>query len=191
MADRLASRRTTDDIATSLVLFGDDDDQLGADELLSNFVLFMGAGHETTTGLLVNGMYALVTHQDQLERVRRDRSLLPAAIEEMLRWENPVQRLRRTVAADFELHGERLQKGEAVELVPGAANRDPRRFDDPDRFQIERAPPATSASGRGFTSASARSSLASRWRSPSTRCSTDTPASSSKLGGRRAGSDRR
>lgn len=148
----IASRRSEprDDIATALVMFGDNDDQLTSEELLSNFVLFMGAGHETTTGLLANGMYALLSHPTQFGEVRSDRSLLRGAIEEMLRWENPVQRLRRTVATDFELHGKMLRRGDAVELVPGSANRDPRQFPEPDAFDIHRSSRAHLSFGKGI-----------------------------------------
>lgn len=143
-------RHPTDDIATALVSYGDHDDHLSTPELLSNFVLFMGAGHETTTSLLSNGLHGLMTHPDQLREIRDDRLLIAAAVEEMLRWENPVQRLRRTAAVDFELHGCEIRRGESVELIPGSANRDPDRFDDPDAFNIHRTDPGHLSLGKGI-----------------------------------------
>jgi len=148
----VASRRDEplNDLATVLVSFGDADERLTTTELISNFVLFMGAGHETTTGLLANGLHALLAHPEQLADLRAERSLIPAAVEEMLRWETPVQRLRRAVARDFELGGKTLRRGDSVELTPGAANRDPRRFQEPDRFDIHRVDARHVSFGKGI-----------------------------------------
>lgn len=140
LGDFIGERREAprEDLATALIQFGDQEDRLSTAELVSNFVLFMGAGHETTTSLLGNTMHALLTHPDQMQEVRQMRSLVPAAIEETLRWENPVQRLRRTAARDFVLHHQSIRQGDSVELVPGSANRDPAHFEDAHVFDIHR-----------------------------------------------------
>jgi cytochrome P450 len=131
-------RAPREDLATALIQFGDREDKLSTAELVSNFVLFMGAGHETTTSLLGNTIHALLTHPEQMQDVRQTRRLVPAAIEETLRWENPVQRLRRTAARDFVLHHQPIRQGDSVELVPGSANRDPAHFEDAHAFDIHR-----------------------------------------------------
>ena len=139
-----------EDLATALIQFGDQEDRLSTAELVSNFVLFMGAGHETTTSLLGNTMHALLTHPEQMQVVRQTRRLVPAAIEETLRWENPVQRLRRTAARDFVLHDQSIRQGDSVELVPGSANRDPAHFDDAHVFDIHRDPVDHLSFGKGI-----------------------------------------
>ena len=140
LGDFIGERRKAprEDLATALIQFGDQEDRLSTAELVSNFVLFMGAGHETTTSLLGNTIHALLTHPDQMQEVRQMRRLVPAAIEETLRWENPVQRLRRTAARDFVLHNQPIRQGDSVELVPGSANRDPAHFEDAHVFDIHR-----------------------------------------------------
>ncbi len=131
-------REPQDDIVTAIVAPDRHGDVLGEREILGNFALFLTAGHETTTGLIGNGLLALLRHPEQLAAVRRDPALLDAAIDEMLRFEAPVQRLRRTVREPFALHGRELERGQPVELVAGAANRDERRFDRPDTFDVRR-----------------------------------------------------
>jgi cytochrome P450 len=113
---------------------------LGEDELLANCVLILFAGHETTTNLIGNGVLELLRHPDQLALLRHDPTLVEPAVEELLRFHGPIQRVRRNVAERFELGGKRLNEGDAVWLLVGAANRDPDVFDDPDRLDLRRRP---------------------------------------------------
>ena len=99
----------------------------------------MVGGQETTTNLIGNGMLALLRHEDQLERLKADMSLIPSAVEELLRYESPSQHTARLAPDDVELGGKAIRKRQAVIAVMGAANRDPARFPDPDRLDIGRA----------------------------------------------------
>ncbi|MDY0810578.1 cytochrome P450 [Kitasatospora purpeofusca] len=103
-------------------------------------MMMVFAGFETTTNLLGNGLLLLARHPDQAQTLREQPHLIPAAIEEMLRIEAPVQRLSRMAAADFELPDKRIRKGELMFLLTGAANHDFAPFPDPERFDIHRAP---------------------------------------------------
>lgn len=113
-------------------------DRLSAEELFANANLMLTAGHETTTNLIGNGMLALLRHPDELAKLRANPGLVPAAVEEMLRYDPPVQFLHRVVKEEVRLHDKVLQPGQFVYLMLGAANRDPARFPDPDRFDISR-----------------------------------------------------
>jgi cytochrome P450 len=101
-------------------------------------VLLLAAGNETTTNLIGNAVTALLDHPDQLARVAADPSLVPAAIEETLRYDAPVQIVFRVATQDVELAGTRIQRGAYVAPLLGSANRDERRFPDPDRFDVAR-----------------------------------------------------
>src|SRR6184192_2955936 len=92
--------------------------------------VFLG-GQETTTNLIGNGLLSLLRHRDQLERLKADLSLIPCAVEELLRYESPSQQTARLAPEDAELGGKRIGKRQAVIAVMGAANRDPERFPDP------------------------------------------------------------
>jgi cytochrome P450 len=107
-------------------------------ELVATGTLLLIAGHETTVNLLDNGLLTLLRHPEVLERVRAEPGLIPAAVEEMLRLEPPVQFLRRTALDDIELAGTTIPQGVLVALAIAAGNRDPARFADPDRFDPER-----------------------------------------------------
>src|SRR5581483_9174521 len=98
----------------------------------------MVGGQETTTNLIGNGVLSLLRHRDQLERLRADFSLIPSAVEELLRYESPSQHTARLAPDDVELGGKLIRKRQAVIAVMGAANRDPERFPDPDRLDISR-----------------------------------------------------
>jgi cytochrome P450 len=102
--------------------------------------LLLVAGNETTTNLIGNAVQALLDHPDQLERVAGDSSLVPALVEEALRFDGPIQMVFRTATAETELAGVRIAKGATVALLLGSANRDERRFPDPDRFDVARNP---------------------------------------------------
>jgi cytochrome P450 len=127
----------------------DEDHQLDNDELLANCIFLLAAAHETTTNLIGNGMLTLLRHPDQMELVLNDRSLLTDAIEEMLRYESPAQYISRKAGEDFMLGGVTVKKGQPLLLVLGAANRDPDRFPDPTRFDIQRADNKHLAFGHG------------------------------------------
>jgi cytochrome P450 len=114
------------------------DSTLTQDELVANVNILLSTGHETTTHLLGNGLLALLRHPVQLHRLKSDPSLLDSTIEEILRYDNPVQITYRSAIADAELDGRTIRKGDLVNTVIGAANRDPDRFADPDRFDITR-----------------------------------------------------
>ncbi|QBD77284.1 cytochrome P450 [Ktedonosporobacter rubrisoli] len=113
-------------------------DRLTEEEVIANTIVTMVGGQETTTNLIGNGMLTLLRHPDQLERLRQDPSLLPSAIEELLRFESPSQHTARLAPQDVKLGGKHISKREAVIAVMGAANRDPQRFPDPDLLDLGR-----------------------------------------------------
>lgn len=110
----------------------------GGAELLAQCAMLLFAGHETTRNLLGNGLYALLSHPVQWQRLQEKPALLPNAIRELLRYDSPVQYTGRRVATDHVLHGRQLRRGDAVIALIGAANRDPARYLDPDRLDISR-----------------------------------------------------
>jgi hypothetical protein len=141
--------RPRDDLVSALVAAEEAGDRLDEPELISMCTTLMIAGHETTRNLIANGLYTLLRVPDALRRLRESPGLLSSAIEEMLRFESPIQRGWRRVAQDLDLHGQRLREGQLVYLMLGAADRDPRVFADPDSFVIERAENRHLAFGHG------------------------------------------
>ena len=137
VAERRAHPR--DDLLSALVAAEADGAMLGEDELLATCVLLLFAGHETTTNLIGNGVLALLEHADQFERLRQERALLGSAVEEFLRYDGPVQATARRATVGFELHGTRVDPGDYLLLVLGAANHDPAQFAEPDRLDLGRA----------------------------------------------------
>jgi cytochrome P450 len=127
-----------DDLLSGLIQASDGDDRLTETEVLSNVLLIYAAGFETTTHLLGNMVRQLVAHPDQLARVRADRSLIPQAVEEVLRFDPPVQLDGRYVFDDIDVDGVTIPKGSTVLTLLAAANRDPAVCDDPDRFDVTR-----------------------------------------------------
>lgn len=127
-----------DDLISALVTAEVDGDHLSDEEIIANTIVTMVGGQETTTNLIGNGLLTLLRHPDQLERLRADLSLIPAAVEELLRYESPSQHTARLAPADTELGGKNIRARQAVIAVMGAANRDPERFADPDRLDIGR-----------------------------------------------------
>lgn len=111
-------------------------DRLSEDEVIANTIVTMVGGQETTTNLIGNGVLTLLRHPDQLDKLRNDPSLTPSAVEELLRYESPSQHTARLAPEDIQLGGTLIRKRQAVIAVMGAANRDPARFPDPDRFDI-------------------------------------------------------
>ena len=137
-----------DDVISALVGAEFEGDRLAEEELLANLVLFLVAGHETTTNLIANGIMLLLRHPEQLKAIRENREMLAPAIEEILRFEAPVQRNRRVVAQDTEFGGVKMHAGEPAEVVIGSANRDETKWSEPDRFDIEREPLPNLAFGK-------------------------------------------
>jgi cytochrome P450 len=130
-----------EDMTVGLIHARDAGDRLTTDELVSTCVLLLFAGHETTTQLLANGLLALLRNPEQLADLRAHRDDMPVvqnAVEEMLRFDGPSLSMVRVAAEDFEWHGQRIAKGDRVFLFQCSGNRDPRIWDDPDRFDIRR-----------------------------------------------------
>ncbi len=115
-----------------------DGDRLTEEEIIANCIVTMVGGQETTTNLIGNGILSLIRNPDQLQRLRDDLSLVPSAVEELLRFESPSQHTARICPEDTELDGKLIRKGQAVIAVMAAGNRDPERFPDPDRLDITR-----------------------------------------------------
>ena len=116
-----------------------DGDRLSEEEVIANVVVTMVGGQETTTNLIGNGLLTLLRKPDQMKLLCEDLWLIPSAVEEMLRYESPSQHTARLAPSDRQLGGKLIRKRQAVIAVMAAANRDPERFPDPDRFDIKRA----------------------------------------------------
>ncbi|MCO7219154.1 cytochrome P450 [Klenkia sp. PcliD-1-E] len=128
-----------EDLLTHLVTARDaDGDRLTEDELVTTCILLLNAGHEATVNVTGNGLLALLQHPDQLARLRADRSLLPTAIEELMRFDSPLQLFERTATADVELGGVTVQEGQKIAALLGSGNHDPAVFDAPDTLDVGR-----------------------------------------------------
>ena len=136
----IAERRRApkDDMLSGLIAAEEAGDKLSEDELLATCILLLVAGHETTVNLIGNGSLALLRHPDQLRRLREDPGLIVTAVEELLRFDGPVQRTARIPSEDVTIGGKTIGKGEMVMPFIGAADRDPAQFPDPDRLDIGR-----------------------------------------------------
>jgi cytochrome P450 len=136
----IAERRTTEhtDLLAALLEVELDGDRLTQQELEAMFVLLFFAGHETTTNLISNGVYRLLSHPDQLALLKDDPALIVNAVEELLRFDTNVQTGPRMAARDLVVDGVQIPKGTTVTALIAAANRDPARFPDPDRLDIMR-----------------------------------------------------
>ena len=147
-----AARRAEprDDILSALVLAEDEGDRLNERETLNMLRLLLIAGNETTTNLIGNGMLALLRNPDELRRLREDPGLIPSAVEELLRFDSPVQATFRRALADCEVGGFELRKRDNIVVLIGAANRDGDAFDDPDRLDVGRARCPHLSFGRGI-----------------------------------------
>jgi cytochrome P450 len=115
-------------------------DRLSEEELFANANLLLVAGHETTTNLIGNGTLALLQHPEQLRKLQDNPTLIPQAIEELLRYSGPVQFTHRVAREDVDIGGKHIARGQLVFLVLAAANRDPEQFPDPDRLDVTRSP---------------------------------------------------
>jgi cytochrome P450 len=140
MAEIVAERRRRPqpDLIGALVALHDRADGLSQTELLASIGNMLTAGHEPTSAMIGNGLLALLRHPDVLARLLAEPSLIPPAIEELLRYDAPAQFVARTATEDVVLGGRVLRRGDAVRPALGAANRDPERFPDPDRLDITR-----------------------------------------------------
>jgi len=131
-------RSPGDDLLSALIAAEDDGDRLTRDEVISNLILLLFAGHETTVNLIGNGMLALMRDRDQWTKLCAAPSLARHTVEEALRYDSPVQLTSRNAAADIELKGKKIEAGQHVIFLLGSANHDPAVFTDPDRLDIER-----------------------------------------------------
>ncbi|MFC8536588.1 cytochrome P450 [Streptomyces sp. NPDC057249] len=136
---RQRRRDPGDDLISALVATQTHDDRLTDSELLSTCFVLITAGDETTTHLITNAVLALLRHPDQLARLREDPGLMRGAVEELARYDTVTQAIVRVVAEDLEIGGRTLREGELAYLFLGATNRDPERFEDPDRLDLTRA----------------------------------------------------
>ncbi len=143
-------RDPREDLLSALAVAEDEGRRLTQEELLANAMLLLLAGHETTVNLIGNGTLNLLRNPDQAEMLREEPSLAPSAIEEVLRYESPVQLTLRRASEPVEVGGVTIGEGEHVLLMLGAANRDPARFSDPDRLDIKRPDNGHLAFGEGI-----------------------------------------
>ncbi|HVM95613.1 MAG TPA: cytochrome P450 [Candidatus Acidoferrales bacterium] len=148
MADR--QRSPQNDLISGLVAARDQGDALTHGEMLSTCILLLIAGHETTTNLIGNGILTLLRHPQALEDLRRDPGLIGSAVEELLRFESPIQLMSRVAIVDLELGSVEIPAGREVVMMLGAANRDPAEFPEPDRLDLRRTDNHHVAFGHGI-----------------------------------------
>jgi cholest-4-en-3-one 26-monooxygenase len=139
----------SDDLIGTLVHAEIEGDRLDESSIIYESLLILIGGDETTRHVISGGMYELLTHPEQYARLAGDRSLMPSAVEEMLRWVTPIKNMARQMTRDVEFQGETLRQGQKLLLLYPSANRDERVFDDPERFDITRSPNDHMAFGFG------------------------------------------
>ncbi|MGW1052452.1 cytochrome P450 [Streptomyces sp. NPDC002586] len=142
LRELIAARRKEpgEDLISGLIAAHDeDDDRLTEQEMISTAVLLLNAGHEATVNATVNGWWALFRNPDQLAALRADHSLIPSAIEELMRYDTPLQLFERWVLDDIEIDGTTVPRGAEIAMLFGSANHDPAVFTDPDRLDLTRA----------------------------------------------------
>ncbi|MBA2945151.1 cytochrome P450 [Streptomyces himalayensis] len=127
-----------EDLISGLIAAYDEGERLTEQEMISTCVLLLNAGHEATVNATVNGWWALFQHPDQLAALRADRSLLSTAVEELLRYDTPLQLFERWVLDDIEIGGTTIPRGSEIAMLFGSANRDPDAFADPDTLDLSR-----------------------------------------------------
>jgi cytochrome P450 len=142
-------REPRDDLLSAMLAAEEEGQRLGEDELLALAGLVLVAGHETTTNLIASGVLCLLRHPDERKRLQDDPGLLPSAVEELLRFESPIQLTDRVATEDCEMGGRRIRRGQLVGVLLGSANRDPARFADPDRLDLSRQDGRHLAFGHG------------------------------------------
>ncbi|MGH9047072.1 MAG: cytochrome P450 [Acidimicrobiales bacterium] len=140
LRDLIQERRAQLDesLLSALIATEEEGDRLSATELVNTCLLLLVAGFETTVNLIGNGAMALIDAPDQWDRLRHEPELLPGAIEELLRYDSPVQATSRAATEDIELEGKEIPKGATIIVSTGGANRDPAAFDHPDRLDVLR-----------------------------------------------------
>lgn len=148
IADRRAKPRQ-DDLVSVLCHAEIDGERLDDESIIQESLLILIGGDETTRHVITDGMLALLDHPDQVAALRADPSLLPPAVEELLRWVSPIKNMARTVTRDVEWHGLTMHAGDQVMLMYPSANRDPAVFADPGRFDVRRDPNPHLAFGFG------------------------------------------
>jgi cytochrome P450 len=132
-------RAAGEDLISSLVAVSDaDGSRLSEDELVTTCTLLLNAGHEASVNVVGNGVLALLRHPGELARLRSDPALVPAGVEEMIRYDAPLQLFERTATEDTEIAGVTVRAGQKIAALLGSANRDPAAFSDPDRFDVGR-----------------------------------------------------
>ncbi|MEW2303585.1 cytochrome P450 [Streptomyces sp. NPDC006655] len=131
-------RRPGDDLISGLIEAHDEDDRLTEQEMISTAVLLLNAGHEATVNATVNGWYALFRNPAQLAALRADHSLVPTAIEELMRYDTPLQLFERWVLDEIEVDGTTIPRGAEIALLFGSANHDPAVFESPGRLDLTR-----------------------------------------------------
>jgi cytochrome P450 len=142
-------REPREDLLSELVRAEEAGERLSRTELFTTCVLLLVAGNETTAKLIGNAVLALLAHPDQLALLRREPERIPGAIDELLRYDGPVQLTSRMVTEDREFRGQRLRRGQQLGLGLAAANRDPEQFEDPDRLDVTRSDVKHLALGHG------------------------------------------
>ena len=142
-------RRSPREDLVTLLVAAERDGRISEQEMIATCLLLTVAGHETTTHYLSNGIHQLLVNPGQLARFRSDPSLDKSMVEEALRVSSPVQMVPRLARADVEIRGKRIRAGDDVTLILASANRDEAVYEDPDEFNLHRAPGAQSAFGMG------------------------------------------
>jgi hypothetical protein len=137
------------DVLTRLIQGEKDGERLTETELYHQCIFLLNAGHETTTNLIGNGLWALLQNPEQLSLLQEDQNLVASAVEEMLRYDGPIQLNNRRLVAPMEIGGRTFPAGTLITIGIGAANRDPTQFPDPDRFDVARKPNRHVAFGHG------------------------------------------
>ena len=143
-------RGNPQDDLISILASSDEGERLTDDEIVSTCIILLFAGHETTANLIGNGLLALLKHPEQLALLRAEPERLPAAVEELLRYDSPVQRNRRLAMEDMTFGGKQIRKGDSVLVFMGSANRDADMFADPDALDVTRSPNPQMAFGHGI-----------------------------------------
>jgi cytochrome P450 len=140
LRELIAERRAQpgDDLISGLIAAHDEGDRLTEQEMISTAVLLLNAGHEATVNATVNGWYALFRNPAQLSALRADHSLIPSAIEELMRYDTPLQLFERWVLDDIEIDGTTIPRGAEIAMLFGSANHDPEVFRDPERLDLTR-----------------------------------------------------
>ncbi|MGW1956182.1 cytochrome P450 [Streptomyces sp. NPDC001920] len=140
LTELIAARRKEpgDDLMSGLIEAHDEGDRLTEQEMISTAVLLLNAGHEATVNATVNGWWALFRNPDQLAALRADHSLIPSAIEELMRYDTPLQLFERWVLDEIEIDGTVIPRGSEIAMLFGSANHDPEVFADPDRLDLTR-----------------------------------------------------